>query len=588
MQIAQTPSRAVRGAVIVGSLGAIFAALATSGAAPALWRGTLVAMAVFYALVHVAPGALFRLQSMPYTYQVANNFGVRGFDLQNVTYAAYHTHWYNHATHAAFPVEAWLWFVIAAELGGAPLVAALAGLLAWQAFSFGERRLAFGLCGLWAAFAASAAAALHGFGAPLVAAAQLGLVALGFWRFTGHWVEPLPPGIVGNRRFLALADAPRDLRLVWPMLLGYLSEFSAGLPFRLVNSWFFNAAQRAGLSAERGLPIAESAALARRLHAQGWSAHPTTAAIVLAARTLERDDIPRAARAERRKPLMPTVHDSIRLMACDRGASVWLAVIGGRTILFDAWLDDPYVSGSARFFSGKRLESPHLRADDLPALDAIVLSSPEQDHAHPATLARLDPRVPVFAAEAAVPIAERAGFASVTALRPGVPCEVLGDAVSALPLAGYGRNLAIVLRDDRTDERVCFAQHGLNARWLARNAADVFRWQFAPREDGRLVDTLCLGVHTTQMRPLGVPAAWLGDAGTIVPDPSESAAAVARLAPRRVLFSHCTPEAEEGFAVRHLLAYPTAADDVGHAARVLSSRCPGVAIAGLPAPAVWV
>jgi hypothetical protein len=286
--------------------------------------------------------------------------------------------------------------------------------------------------------------------------------------------------------------------------------------------------------------------------------------------------------------VLPAPRSAIRLMACDDGASVWVAVIGGRTILFDAWLDDPYVSGSARFFAAQRLAAPRIRAAALPALDAIVLSSAEQDHAHPLTLAQLDTRVPVFAAPAAVRVAESAGFERVSALRPGVPCALIDGEVSALPLLGYGRNLAIVLRDDRTNERVCIAQHGIHARWLARHASEVFRWQFAASGDGRLVDTLCLGVHTTLMRPLGLPAAWLGDAGTIVPDPSDSAAAVARLAPRRVLFSHCTPESEAGFAVRHLLDYPTADDDLGHAQRVLRARCPEIAIEGLPAPAVWV
>ena len=37
------------------------------------------------------PDVIFRVQSMPSTYQLHNNFGTRGFELQNVTYAAYHT-----------------------------------------------------------------------------------------------------------------------------------------------------------------------------------------------------------------------------------------------------------------------------------------------------------------------------------------------------------------------------------------------------------------------------------------------------------------------------------------------------------------
>ncbi len=576
---------ALRSAVNVGGVAAILAGLWWSGAVTPIWHATLIGVATFYLLVHVAPEAIFRLQSMPYTYQARNNFGPRAFELQNLTYAAYHTHWYNHATHAAFPLEAFLWLLVATHFGGPLACAALAALLVAQVFSFGERRFAVGVSALWLAMAAAAVATLRAFGAEAYPAAQLGLVGLGFWRFTGHWVEPLPPGVVGNRAFVALRETPLDWRLLRPMLFGYLSEFSAGLPFRLVSSWFFVVAQQLGYRPEGALSWEAARVAAAELHRSGWSAHPTTAAVVTAARALE----PAPARARGIPPLRSESREfAIRLLACDQGASVWLIAIAGRTLLFDAWFDDPYVSGSQRFFEGHRIEPPRVSVDTLPPLDAIVLSSAEQDHAHPRTLARLDPRVPVFARREAAQIAASAGFESVTALAPGVPQALFGGAVSALALPGYGRNLAILLRDDESGERVCIAQHGIQERWLARNASSVFRWQFAPDAAGRLVDTLCLGVHTTRLGLRGVPSWLLGDAAMIVPDPAESAAAVARLSPRRVLFSHCTPEAETGFAVRHLLSYPNADDDVGHAARVLGVSCPGVSIAGLPAPAVWV
>lgn len=576
-----------RGAVIATSVAAIALALAGSGRVVEIWNVTLIAVAVFYVLVHVVPGAIFRLQSMPYTYQLPNNWGPRGFELQNVTYAAYHTHWYNRATHAAFPLEAWLWFVVAAHAGGPLASAALAAALVVQAFSFGERRFALGLSALWLGFAASAGAAAAKGGDDAASLAQLGLVALGFWRFSGHWVEPLPPGTVGNRAFLPLAQATQRWRVLPAAALGYLSEFSAGLPFRLVNSWFFLHAQRLGFRPENALPTSETEAAALRIHREGWGAQRTTALVVTAARALEPPPAPapRAAIPAAGSSAPPA---AIRLMACDAGASVWLVAIGGRTLLFDAWLDDPYVSGTGAFFRASRLEAPVIGASELPPLDAIVLSSAEQDHAHPRTLARLDKRVPVFARSEAARVARSAGFARVATLAPGEPATLCDGSISALPIPGYGRNCAVVLRDAATGERVCIAPHGLDAEWLAGHAQRVFRGAFAPDSAGRLVDTLCLGVHTTRLGHRLLPAWLLGAASTIVPDPRDSAAAVARLAPRRVLFAHCTREVEQGFAVRHLLHYPSAADDVGYAKQALAARCEGVAIEGLPPPALWV
>jgi hypothetical protein len=596
------PRSVARAAVIVGSAAAIFAALAWVGHVSAIWNATVLAVATFYVLVHLVPGPIFRLQSMPYTYQLHNNWGPRGFELQNLTYAAYHTHWYNRATHAAFPLEAWLWFLVAAHFGGAAATVALAGLLAAQAFSFGERRFALGLCGLWAAFAASSVAAQRALGPEALALAQIGLVGFGFWRFSGHWVEPLPPGTADNRAFLPLAECKQPWRVLPAAALGYLSEFSAGLPFRLVNGWLFITAQQLGFVPERSIGRAEADALAARIHREGWSAHPTTEAIVVAARALPMADracagVETPARAATvsaawTSPALgvPSARAAapIRLMACDAGASVWLLSIGRHTLLFDSWLDDPYVSGSRAFFSARRVEAPVIPAHALPRLDAIVLSSAEQDHCHPVTLARLDKHVPVVARREAARVAERAGFGDVTCFVPGEPIALLGGAIRALPLPGHGRNLAVVLRDEASGERVCIAQHGIDGSWLARNAQRVFAGAFAPDVAGRLVDTLCLGVHTTLLYHRLLPARLLGAASTIVPDPSDSASVVKQLAPRRVLFAHCTREHEQGFAVRHLLHYPSAADDVGYAKQVLGTRCADVAIEGLPAPAQWV
>ncbi len=275
---------------------------------------------------------------------------------------------------------------------------------------------------------------------------------------------------------------------------------------------------------------------------------------------------------------------AIELTACDLGASVWLIRIAGRTVLFDAWLDDPYVSRSPRFFEARRKHPPVITTEKLPLLDLVILSSPEQDHCHPVTLAALRRDVPVCAHHAALPLLARLGFSSVTALSPGAGAELFGGDVSLLALRGYGNNLPIVLRDNATDERLCIAQHGIHVRWLRKRARSLFAGAFSSTACGRAVDALCLGTYTTLLRPRFVPSRLLPDRGTIVPDLEESAAVVELLRPARVLFAHMTPEHEEGWAVRHLLEYPTSADPIERATRALRARAPSVRIDGLPAP----
>jgi len=124
------------------------------------------------------------------------------------------------------------------------------------------------------------------FGAGAYELAQLGLIGFGFWRFSGHWVEPLPPGVLGNRAFVPLAKAGLDARILRPLALGYLSEFSAGLPFRLVNSWLYRLAQQLGFEPERSLDARSASEAAAAIHQEGWSAQPTTHAVVFAAREL--------------------------------------------------------------------------------------------------------------------------------------------------------------------------------------------------------------------------------------------------------------------------------------------------------------
>ncbi|MBM4382482.1 MAG: MBL fold metallo-hydrolase [Deltaproteobacteria bacterium] len=275
---------------------------------------------------------------------------------------------------------------------------------------------------------------------------------------------------------------------------------------------------------------------------------------------------------------------AIGVMACDEGASVWILDIGGFTVLVDSWLGDPYFSGPRGFFTGHRVHAPVIPLEELPEIDAVLLTSFEQDHTHQPSLERISRRALVIGPPACAQLAKQVGFHRTVALEPGGRALMLEDSITLLALKGYARNTAYVLRDNFSRERLCMAPHGVHAGWFAANEKRVLGAEFALDQRGRYVDTLCIGIHTTLLRPPRVPPGLLGSAGTIVPDPEESAHIVSVLNPRRVVFGHFTREHEEGFAVRHLLQYPTGERDVEHARSVFAARCPQVFITGAPPP----
>jgi hypothetical protein len=278
---------------------------------------------------------------------------------------------------------------------------------------------------------------------------------------------------------------------------------------------------------------------------------------------------------------------AIGVMACDVGASVWIVDIAGFTVLVDTWLEDPYFSGPVGFFSARRTQAPVIPLSELPQIDAVLLTSFEQDHTHQPTLEKLPRRALVIGPAPCTQLARELGFHRTTTLRAGERALVLEDAITLLALKGYGRNTAYVLRDNFSRERLCMAPHGIEATWFAKSEKRVLGAEFALDQHGRYVDTLCIGIHTTLLRPPHVPPRLLGSAGTIVPDPEQSADIAARLNPKRLVFGHFTREHEEGFAVRHLLQYPTGERDVEYARAVFEARCPGVFVTGAPPPARW-
>ncbi|MFQ6539044.1 MULTISPECIES: MBL fold metallo-hydrolase [Aphanothece] len=132
------------------------------------------------------------------------------------------------------------------------------------------------------------------------------------------------------------------------------------------------------------------------------------------------------------------------LQATYFGANGWLLEFDRVRVLVDPWL-----TGALEFPPG-----PWLFRGTLPqewpvpaALDLLLLTQGLPDHCHPASLALLDPDLPVVGSLAAGQRARQLGFRHVTALRPGErhrlgALEILATAGAPVPQVENGYRLA--------------------------------------------------------------------------------------------------------------------------------------------------
>jgi hypothetical protein len=236
-----------------------------------IWCVVLAATAVFYVATYVAPRAVMSLQSMPWAFHLARNIDL---DLQSVLYATYHTRWLSRLSHLSIPLEQVAWFVIFASMHPAAFVAALL-LLAAQALLCRESPLAFVVMAAWGVVSGAALLAIHLLG---VEVAHLGavvvLLAAALWRMASHAVEPIPPNILERSdRFLSVDKIELTPKLMVMFVIGFISEFASGLPFRLFIvqvSWL---AQALGYRPRRTMRWAEARRIAAQIHERGWRAY---------------------------------------------------------------------------------------------------------------------------------------------------------------------------------------------------------------------------------------------------------------------------------------------------------------------------
>jgi ABC-type multidrug transport system fused ATPase/permease subunit len=255
-----------------------WALLAVDKTAPIFWV-TFGLMFAFFFACYLLPGPMTRLVSMPTAFRIDKNLGIEALELQSVTYASYHTNWFSNTTHAGFIVDGLAWYLLVWHFTG-PVGVGL--LLAWQVYqarSYRERVFTIGLVVTWVAIAAGAYLVIAQLGSvDAVDLAMFSLITMGLWRFVGHIAEPIPPDVAGNKKFARIQDVELSPRMVLTVVLGYVAEFAAGLPFRLLNFWVYSILVKAfNFKPQVTIDLGDIESQRDSIHEHGWSGARSTA-----------------------------------------------------------------------------------------------------------------------------------------------------------------------------------------------------------------------------------------------------------------------------------------------------------------------
>lgn len=139
----------------------------------------------------------------------------------------------------------------------------------------------------------------------------------------------------------------------------------------------------------------------------------------------------------------------------------WLIEMGGQRVLLDPWLVGSLVFGNLPWlFKGE-----HTQPRSVPEqIDFILLSQGLEDHAHPETLRKLDPGLPVVASPNAAKVVREMGFTQVTALAHGesitIADRLIVQAVPGSPIGPLLVENGYLLTDRATGEKLYYEPHG--------------------------------------------------------------------------------------------------------------------------------
>lgn len=143
----------------------------------------------------------------------------------------------------------------------------------------------------------------------------------------------------------------------------------------------------------------------------------------------------------------------------------WLIEIAGKRILLDPWLVGSLMFGNAAWF----FKSDRLTPREIPQnIDLILLSQGLEDHAHPATLKKLDRQIPVIGSPSAAKLASELGYTEVTALAHGevfsIPQLLEIRAVVGSPVGPTTFENGYILRDLGAGTSIYYEPHGYHTQ----------------------------------------------------------------------------------------------------------------------------
>ena len=198
-----------------------------------IWMITLISMVTLYVLCNVLPDRIVgKILPLHNVFKPHTNVDL---DYQSIGYALLHTTWVTRITHATVVLDALLWFVIFQSWHESLPYLAL-GTMLIQAVWIGDKKFGFFFLLMGAATFAGALGLINwlGLGEAVLVAKEV-LMLGGLMRMLGHSAEPIPPLLVNDTDQCATLSAENvNWKVPFASLIGYVGEFSSGLPNRIL------------------------------------------------------------------------------------------------------------------------------------------------------------------------------------------------------------------------------------------------------------------------------------------------------------------------------------------------------------------